>query len=146
MTWETYAGSTIPFPIVAATWVETSAPTKLSPAAMRMALRIDRARVEMHVAIAFAVSWKPLMKSNASAEKITNPSRSRCCSGILERHAFQDVGRVLGAVGRGLERLVDLLPLEDRDRILLVLEQVSDRVAADAVRLVLQGVHLDAML
>src|SRR5512143_3429674 len=146
MTWETYAGSTIPFPIVAATWVETRAPTKLSPAAMRIAFRIDRARVEMHVAIAFAVSWKPLMKSKASAETITSASRTRCCSCILERHAFQDVGGVLGTVGRGLERLVDLLPLEDGDRVLLVLEEVRDRVAADAVRLVLQGGHLDAML
>jgi len=45
-------------------------------------------------------------------------------------------------VGRRLERLVDLFPLEDRDGVLLVLEEPGDRVAADPVRLVLEGVHL----
>jgi len=98
--WVTSAGSTIPLPIVVATWVETKAPTKFSPAAIRMALRMERARVEMHVAIAFAVSWKPLMKSNARAAKITSPSRSSGTSGILERHALEHVRGVLAPVGR----------------------------------------------
>jgi len=43
-------------PTVVATWVDTMAPRKLRAAAMTMALRIDRARVEMQVAMAFAVS------------------------------------------------------------------------------------------
>src|SRR5512143_2680981 len=108
MTWDTYAGSTIPFPMVVATCVETSAPTKFSPAAMRMAFRIERARVEMQVAMALAVSWKPLMKSNASAATITSARSANELSGILERYPFEDVGGVLAAVGGRLQGFVDL--------------------------------------
>jgi hypothetical protein len=38
---------------------------------MSTAARGDMARVEMLVAIAFAVSWKPLVKSKASAVATT---------------------------------------------------------------------------
>src|SRR5512134_4066906 len=136
----------MPLPMVVATWVEISAPTKLRPAAIMIALRTESARVEMQVAMAFAVSWNPLMKSNNRAATITIPRRSSGASGILQRHAFQDVRRVLAPVGGGLEGLVDLLPLEDRHRVLLVLEQERDGVPADPVCLVLEGAHLDAML
>ncbi len=85
MVCDTKPGSTIPLPIIAATCVETSAPTKLSPAAMTMALRIERARVEMQVAIAFAVSWNPFMKSKARAVMTTNPKRTRGVSTIFQR-------------------------------------------------------------
>src|SRR5512134_853134 len=145
-TWVTCDGSTIPFPIVVATCVETSAPTKFSPAAMRIAFRIERARVEMQVAMALAVSWKPLMKSNDSAATITSARSANELSGILERYPFEDVRGVFAAVGGRLQGLVDLLPFQDHDGVLLVLEKIRDRVAADAVRLVLQRVHLDAML
>ena len=47
--------------MVAATLVETMAPAKLRNAAMKMALLTDRARVDTQVAMALAVSWKPLM-------------------------------------------------------------------------------------
>src|SRR5574341_557901 len=126
-TWVTWDGSTIPLPIVVATWVEMSAPAKFSPAAIRIALRIERARVEMQVAMALAVSWKPLMKSNASAETVTSATSANELSGILERYPFEDVRRVLAAVGGRLQGLVDFLPFEDCDRILLVLEEVRDR-------------------
>ncbi len=36
-------------------------------AAINTAIRGERARVETDVATAFAVSWKPFVKSNASA-------------------------------------------------------------------------------
>src|SRR3990170_4102794 len=75
------------------------------------------------------------MKSNARAAKITSPSRISGASGILERHALEHVGGVLAPVGGRLQRLVDLFPLEDGDGILLVLEEVRDRVPADPVRL-----------
>ncbi len=52
---------TSPSPTVLATLVETKAPRRLSPAAMSTATRGDRARVETEVAIALAVSWKPLV-------------------------------------------------------------------------------------
>ena len=52
---------TIPSPTVLATLVETKAPRRLRPAAMSTAMRGDRARVDTEVAMALAVSWKPLV-------------------------------------------------------------------------------------
>jgi hypothetical protein len=53
--------STSPEPIVFATAVPANAPMKLKAAAMSTAVRGLRARVATDVAIALAVSWKPLM-------------------------------------------------------------------------------------
>ena len=53
--------STRPAPIVLATAVPVSAPTKFAVADSRIACSGLRARVDTEVAIAFAVSWKPLM-------------------------------------------------------------------------------------
>ena len=50
-----------PEEIVLATAVPVSAPTKFAVADMRIACSGRRARVETDVAIALAVSWKPLM-------------------------------------------------------------------------------------
>ena len=61
----------MPFATVAATWSERNAPTKFRIAAMPTASRGGSARVEIDVATTFAVSWKPLVKSNASAVAIT---------------------------------------------------------------------------
>ena len=55
------ASSTRPLPIVFATAVPANAPMKLNDAAMRIAWRGLRARVATDVAMAFAVSWNPLM-------------------------------------------------------------------------------------
>ena len=66
--------STIPFAIVAATAIETNAPAKLSTAALATAARGLSARVETLVAIEFAVSWKPLVKSKNSATPTTAQS------------------------------------------------------------------------
>ena len=63
--------STIPEAIVAATASDRNAPTKLSSAASVTATRGDIARVEIEVATALAVSWKPLVKSNARAVPTT---------------------------------------------------------------------------
>src|SRR6266513_5250146 len=51
----------MPEAIVLATAVPVSAPMKLAVADMRIAWLGRRARVDTDVAIAFAVSWKPLM-------------------------------------------------------------------------------------
>ena len=51
----------MPAPTVAATLVETSAPTTFMTAASSSAARGVRARVDTLVAIAFAASWKPLV-------------------------------------------------------------------------------------
>ena len=61
----------MPVAIVAATSSEMNAPTKLRIAAIATARRGDSARVEIDVATAFAVSWKPFVKSNASAVATT---------------------------------------------------------------------------
>ncbi len=52
---------TRPAPIVLATAVPANAPMKLNAAAMSTATRGLRARVATDVAMALAVSWKPLM-------------------------------------------------------------------------------------
>jgi hypothetical protein len=66
--------STMPFAIVAATANETKAPRKFRTAALRTANRGERARVETDVAIEFAVSWKPFVKSKKSATATTAKS------------------------------------------------------------------------
>ena len=65
------SASTMPFATVAATSSEMNAPTKLSTAAPATAVRGGTARVEIPVATTFAVSWKPFVKSNASAVTTT---------------------------------------------------------------------------
>lgn len=59
---------TILFPIVAATAVPLNAPKKLKVEAMPIAARGETALVETEVAIALAVSLKPLIKSNIRAK------------------------------------------------------------------------------
>ena len=64
----TIVGSTIPLPIVLATCVsKAKAATKLKKAAQTTATCGERTRVETTVAMEFAASWKPLMKSKTSA-------------------------------------------------------------------------------
>ena len=57
----TASTSTMPLATVAATWVETSAPTRFSTAAAASATFGGTARVEIEVATAFAASWKPFV-------------------------------------------------------------------------------------
>ena len=61
MAWVVVSSLTRPAPIVLATAVPANAPMKLNAAAMRTAVRGLSARVATEVAMAFAVSWKPLM-------------------------------------------------------------------------------------
>ncbi len=63
--------STIDLPTVAATSRDRNAPTKFRIAANSTAIRGGTARVEIDVATTLAVSWKPLVKSNASAVTMT---------------------------------------------------------------------------
>ena len=56
---------------MAATASDRKAPTKFSVAARVTATRGAIARVEIEVATALAVSWKPFVKSNASAVATT---------------------------------------------------------------------------
>ncbi len=63
--------STIPDPTVRATSIERNAPTRLSDADSATAGLGFRAPVATDGAIAFAVSWKPFVKSKASATTTT---------------------------------------------------------------------------
>ena len=60
--------SSTPLPTVFATAVVTKAPTRFATDAIATASRGGSARVEIEVATAFAVSWKPLVKSNAERD------------------------------------------------------------------------------
>src|ERR1044072_7969373 len=68
--------STMPPEIVFATSMDRNAPTRLRPADSMTATFGRNAPVAMDVAIAFAVSWKPLVKSNANAVTITTITSS----------------------------------------------------------------------
>jgi hypothetical protein len=65
---------------------------------------------------------------------------------MFQDDPFQDVGHVLAAVGGVFDRFVDLFPLEDRDGILLDVEEPGDRFLVNPVDLVLEAVDLDARL
>ena len=67
----TRSALTMPLAIVAATASEMNAPAKFRIAASVTASFGDSARVEIEVATEFAVSWKPFVKSNASAVPTT---------------------------------------------------------------------------
>ena len=66
--------SMIPFPTVFATAAVTKTPAKFAIDAISTAIRGESARVETEVATAFAVSWKPFVKSNASANATVTTS------------------------------------------------------------------------
>src|SRR4029453_11869773 len=121
-------GIAMPLPMVAATerWKMNSA-MKLNEAANRMACCGFRTPVDTTVAMEFAASWKPFMKSNttASTTSKTTTQKLTCIAsikrlsdskrgalGILEDHALDQVGHVFAAIGDGFELLVDRLQLD----------------------------------
>ena len=59
----------IPLPTVFATAVVANAPARFAIAAIRTARRGDSARVDTDVATAFAVSWKPFVKSKRARRR-----------------------------------------------------------------------------
>ncbi|MDQ0699463.1 hypothetical protein QF048_005905 [Streptomyces sp. W4I9-2] len=71
---------TIPPEIVLATSTDRNAPIRLRTADIATAVLGFRAPVEMVVAIALAVSWKPFVKSNTRAVTTTIASSSVMCS------------------------------------------------------------------
>ena len=73
---------TMPLAIVAATESERKAPIRLRTAATLTAVRGLNAPVAIEVAMALAVSWKPFVKSKASAVPMTR-YRMRLCTSTL---------------------------------------------------------------
>src|SRR5574342_409121 len=145
-----------PLPMVFATWSSPprkagSAATKLKKAAQPTATSGASTRVETTVAMELAASWKPLRKSNASATRTRRMTTARSmaqagssASGVLEDHALDHVGHVLGLVRGGLDEVQDLLPLHDRERVASALEELGQGGAQQRVGLVLQRVDLAA--
>src|SRR4051812_13920192 len=139
--------STMPLATVAATSSEMKAPTKFRTADSATAKRGDMARVDTEVAIAFAVSWKPFVKSNASAVMTTmTRMRSPDISGVLDDDALESVGDVFAGVDGVLEPLEDVLPADHDHRVDAAVEERGDRVARDAIALVLEPVDLDGVV
>src|SRR5215217_1788447 len=133
----------MPLAIVAATASERNAPTKFSVAARPTATRGGIARVEIEVATAFAVSWKPFVKSNASAVPTTiQRTTSSIGLAVLDHHALEDVRRALRRVDGLLEALEDVLPADDHHGVDPRLEQRGERLAHLAVAVVLEPVDL----
>src|SRR4051812_44260076 len=134
----------MPLAIVAATASDRNAPTKLRLAARPTATRGGIARVETDVATALAVSWKPFVKSKASAVPTTiQRTTSSIALAVLDHHAFEDVGRSLRGVDGLLETFEDVLPADDHHRVDPRLEQRRERLAHLAVAVVLEPVDLD---
>src|SRR6266571_2578735 len=150
--WSTTLVSTTPLPTVRATPTpKPKAATKLKNAAHTTAWSGVSTRVETTVAIELAASWKPLMKSKTSATKMMKTTavstEGRAIgSRHLEDDPLDDVRHVLAAVGDGLHRLVDLLPLDHLDGVALLLEHRGEGLAQQGVGAVLQAVHLHRVL
>src|SRR2546430_17350146 len=88
--------ATMSFPTVLATAVVTNAPARLATDATRTARRGVSARVETDVATAFAVSWKPFVKSKPRATTITTTSSALFNGAVLveARSAVLDENRL----------------------------------------------------
>src|SRR5206468_6368286 len=67
-------------------------------------------------------------------------------SGALEDDAFDDVGDVFALVDGGFDDFVNLLPLDDLDAVLCLVEELGDQGAAAAVTAILVAIDLDAVL
>src|SRR3954454_16801179 len=142
------SGASMMLPTVLATLTDTSEPARLNTAARANAALGVRARVDTDVAMALAASWNPLVKSNPSATKMrmSSPSVSTPCSGLLDGDRLDGVGDVLERVSRGLQLLGDLLQLEHHQRVDLTVEQPRHKPAVLLVGLVLEPVDLDPVV
>src|SRR5215217_1795524 len=102
----------------------------------------------MDVATTLAVSWKPFVKSKASAvaTTITTMTSESTRLGVLERYALDDVGHLLGRVDGVLELLEDVLPADHDHWVDPVVEQRGHRLADDPVAVVLEPVDLHGVV
>src|SRR5438477_4641891 len=147
--WVDSSGGMMPLPTVVATAVPESAPTKFSTPAISTARPGESTRVATTVAMALAVSWKPLMKSNTRPRtRISNRSSSsplKVRSGILQGDIAQDGGHGLGLIGRILEQLVQVVPAHRLDQLGYfsdAVEQGRQGFGEQVVRFVFQSMDL----
>src|SRR5438552_9940542 len=64
----------------------------------------------------------------------------------LQNDAFNDVGDVFTFVDGGFDDFENFLPLDDLDRVSLLVEKLGDERAADAVALVFVAIDFNAVL
>ena len=133
-----------------------NAAMKLKKAAKATALLGERTLVETTVEIELAESWNPFVKSKMSAMPMMTMISSQVAS-IMKSSRFlrssrvpdRDIGKrichVLAIVGRDLQVFIDILELDDGDRI-GCFEQVGHRMGKHIISQVFQPVHLNAAL
>src|SRR5215207_4027271 len=117
---------------------------KLNVAAQNTAASGLRTRVPTMVAMEFAESWKPLMKSNRKATA-TIATTYATTSGVLDGDALCRVGDAHAEVDCDLERLVHLLPADHLDRIRRAGEQGTDGIVIDGVPFLLEPLDLGCL-
>src|SRR4029453_13232539 len=152
---------TMPWPIVWATAVpKIKTARKLKVAAQYTASRGVSTRVETTVAMAFAASWKPLIKSKTRATPIRTRTRGGAArswripvrlsaagmSGGLEHDAFDKIGDIFAAIKGVFEEFVNLLPLDDVDRVRALLEKPRHALPEDGIPLVFEPIDFHADL
>src|SRR6476469_2572157 len=128
--------SIIPPPTAFATaTLPVNSAAKLNVAAQNTAARGLRTRVPTIVAMEFAESWKPLLKSKTTANAMmaTTYQTTDRGSGVLDGDAVHRFGDTHALVDRGLERRVDLLPADHFDRVGLAGEESADRLVVESV-------------
>src|SRR6187551_190539 len=135
--------SIIPPPTALATaTLPVNSARKLNVAAHTTAARGLRTRVPTIVAMEFAESWKPLMKSKKKATATIATTYQITASGVLDGDALHRVRDAHALVDRDLERLVDLLPANHLERIRRAREQRANRLVIDRVALLLELLDL----
>src|SRR5215213_7109910 len=135
--------SIIPPPTAFATaTLPVNSAVKLNVAAQNTAASGLRTRVPTIVAMEFAESWKPLMKSKKKATATIATTYQITASGVLDGDALQRVGHAHALVDRDLERLVDLLPADHFERIGSSREQRPDGLVIDRIPLLLEPFDL----
>src|SRR5678815_3128654 len=68
----------------------------------------------------------------------TTETKVASISGVFDHDAFEQVRDVFAAIGGSLEEVENLLPLDHRDRVPLLIEELDDGVLMHAVCLVLE--------
>ena len=105
-------------PIVLATPVEIMAPRKLRIAVPTMATPGRMARVDTQVAMALAVSWKPLMKSKTRARMTTMTMSD--VSSIFHGHLFDGISQGFDVIRRFFQGPQDVFPADDIEQVRLI--------------------------
>src|SRR3982751_3219631 len=119
-------------------------PTALATATLPVNNAVSglRTRGPTIVAMEFAESWKPLLKSKMKAIATIAMTYQTTGSGVLDGDAVHGVGDAHAQIDWDLERLVDLLPPDHLERIGAPGEQGPDRVVIDRVPFLLQLLDL----